>query len=109
MVQLRLAIVTPRFWPLIGDTSAHLLRLAESLIAAGHLVTVVTPQWKRAWPRQISVGPLPVVRLHSAPRGGWSTLRWMYALRTWLREEFARSLDAVIVSGLRHEAYVTLG
>lgn len=109
MVQLRLAIATSRFWPLVEDGSTHLLRLAESLIAAGHQVTVVTPQWKRAWPKEITIGTVSVVRLPSAPRGGWSTLRWMYALRSWLQTDFAQKMDALLVSGLRHEAYVTLG
>ena len=39
---LRLAIAAPRFWPLVEDTSTHLLRLSESLHAAGHSVTVVS-------------------------------------------------------------------
>jgi glycosyltransferase involved in cell wall biosynthesis len=107
MVPLRLAIATPRFWPHLGDAPTHLLRLAESLVATGHQVTVVTPQWKRAWPRQITIGAVPVVRLRSAPRGGWSTLRWMYALRNWLRE-FGGGVDAVLATGLRHEAYVAI-
>jgi glycosyltransferase involved in cell wall biosynthesis len=101
----RVAIVTPRFWPLIDDRSTHLLRLAEALIAAGQDVIVVTPRWKRTWPEEMHVGTVPLVRLRGSAAGGFRTLRWMYSLAGWLRE--ARP-DAAIVSGLKHEAYVTL-
>src|SRR5438067_3254572 len=106
MAHLRLAIVTPRFWPLVGDESRHLLRLAESLVAAGHAVTVVTPRWKKTWPERMAIGPVPLVRLRGSASGGWGTLRWMYSLSSWLAEQ---RLDGVLVAGLRHEAYVTLG
>jgi glycosyltransferase involved in cell wall biosynthesis len=106
MAPLRLAIVTPRFWPLVGDRPTHLLRLAESLTAIGHQPIVVTPQWKRSWPQEMLIGSVPLVRLRGSGRGGWSTLRWVYSLGTWLRDQ---KLDGVIADGLRHEAYVALG
>ena len=105
---LRLAIVTPRFWPLVGDTPAHLLQLCDWLIALGHHPTVVTPRWQRSWPERMMIGPLRLVRLRGSARGGWSTLRWMYSLGGWLRDHFGQ-FDAVIVAGLRQEAYVALG
>ena len=58
---LRLAIAAARFWPLVEDRQTHLLQLAESLLAAGHQVTVVTPLWKRSWPQKMMVGPVPLV------------------------------------------------
>ena len=54
------------------------------------------------------IGPLRLVRLRGSARGGWSTLRWMYSLGGWLREYYGQ-FDAVIVAGLRQEAYVALG
>jgi glycosyltransferase involved in cell wall biosynthesis len=89
----------------MGDGPEHRLRLAQSLIAAGHQVTVVTPQWKRAWPSDMCIGPVRLVRLRGSLRGGWSTIRWMYALARWLPTQ---TFDAVLVCGLRHEAYVAL-
>lgn len=106
MAHLRLAIVTPRFWPLVGDEATHLLRLAESLVAAGHKTTVVTPRWKRTWPERMAIGSVPLVRLRGSAAGGWGTLRWMYSLSHWLTDQ---QLDGVLVAGLRHEAYVVLG
>src|SRR5438270_2530864 len=106
MAQSRLVIAASRFWPLVGDIPTHFLRLAESLVASGISVTIVTPQWAKDWPRQMAIGPMSLVRLRGAPRGGWSTLRWMYSLSRWLREQQPSDL---LVAGLRHEAYVALG
>ena len=107
MQPLRLALLAPRFWPHWGDAERHWLALAEGLIVAGHRVTVVCPRWRRAWPESMHVGGIPLVRLRGSHRSGWSTLRWMYSLSRWLKEH-AASLDAVLVSGLRHEAYVAI-
>lgn len=106
MAPLHLAIVAPRFWPLIGDNSLHMLRLGHALMDAGHLVTVVTPRWKKDWPEQMNLGPLPLVRLAGDGLGGLRTIRWMYALAGWLR---VNKPAAVLVSGLKHEAYAALG
>jgi glycosyltransferase involved in cell wall biosynthesis len=108
IAHLRLAIVTPRFWPLVGDTPAHLLQLCQSLIALGHEPTVVTPRWQRSWPERMMIGSLPLIRLRGSARGGWSTLRWMYSLGSWLRDQAGRH-DAVLAAGLKQEAYVALG
>jgi glycosyltransferase involved in cell wall biosynthesis len=53
------------------------------------------------------VGNVPLVRLRGSHKSGWSTLRWMYSLSRWLKEQ-AGQLDAVFVGGLRHEAYVAI-
>jgi glycosyltransferase involved in cell wall biosynthesis len=102
--RLRLAIVTPRFWPLAGEAQTHLLRLAEQFRLAGHTVTIVTAAWHRHWPRNIIVRELPVVRIKGAPSGGLGTLRYMYGLSNWLASERG-SFDGVLVSTLRYEAY----
>ena len=106
--RFRLAIVTPRFWPLAGEAETHVLRLAERWKAAGVDVQIATATWQSDWPRNIVVRELPVTRLSGAPRGGFGTLRYMYALTRWLREQQA-ALDAVLVSTLRFEAYSALG
>jgi glycosyltransferase involved in cell wall biosynthesis len=106
MASYRLAIVTPRFWPLVGDSPSHLLQLAASLRQLGHQPMVVTPRWKRAWPQEMQIGDVPLVRLRGAPRGGWATLRWMYSLAAWLRDQ--QRLDGILVAGLKHEAYVAV-
>jgi glycosyltransferase involved in cell wall biosynthesis len=104
---LRLAIVTPRFWPLVDEGPAHLLELAAAMLAAGHRVRVVSALWKRDWPPQMLVGRVPLVRLRGAPHGAWGTLRWIFSLARWLGSERER-LDGALVAGLGHEAYVAV-
>ena len=104
---MRLALVTPRFWPLADDAATHLLRLAEQFRAGGHDVTVVTATWHSSWPREVQVREIPVVRLKGAPRGGWSTLRYMFGLTRWLKQHRGQ-LDAVLIATLRYEAYAAL-
>jgi glycosyltransferase involved in cell wall biosynthesis len=100
--------VTPRFWPLAGEAETHLLRLADEFRTAGHAVQVVTAAWLRAWPQQIVVREIPVVRLRPPPRGGFTTLRYMYALAGWLKQNTGQ-FDVVLASTLRHEAYTAVG
>jgi glycosyltransferase involved in cell wall biosynthesis len=104
---VRLALVTPRFWPLADDGATRLLRLAEQFRGGGHAVTVVTATWHSSWPREVQVREIPVVRLKGAPRGGWSTLRYMFGLARWLKQH-RDQLDAVLVASLRYEAYAAL-
>jgi glycosyltransferase involved in cell wall biosynthesis len=104
---VRLALVTPRFWPLTDDAATHLLRLAEQFQAAGHGVTVVTAAWDRAWSREVRVREIPIVRIKGGPHGGWKTLRYMFGLSRWLKQHRC-DLDGVLVAGLRYEAYATL-
>ena len=91
---MRLALVTPRFWPLADDGATRLHRLAEQFRGGGHAVTIVTATWHSSWPREVQVREIPVVRLKGAPRGGWSTLRYMFGLARWLKQHRDR-LDAV--------------
>ncbi|MCI0361692.1 MAG: glycosyltransferase family 4 protein [Planctomycetaceae bacterium] len=104
---MRLALVTPRFWPLADDAATHLLRLAEQFRAAGHEVTVVSAAWHSSWPRAVAVREIPLVRLKGTPRGGFSALRYMFGLTRWLKQHRGQ-LDAVLVATLRYEAYAAL-
>ncbi len=108
MTQLRLVLVTRKFWPLVGDAEAVMANLADQLRRLGVHVTVVTPQWDRTWPRQMVYREVPVTLLPHAPRRGWGTLRYMYALSRWLRQ-YESEFDLVCVSLLQHDAYATLG
>jgi glycosyltransferase involved in cell wall biosynthesis len=105
--RLRLALLTPRFWPHVGECQWHALRLARGLVEQGHDVTVVAPAWRSAWPKEMYVGRVPLVRLRGSHRSGIGTLRWMYALDRWLKQN-AGQFDAVLAMGLRHEAYVAI-
>ena len=107
MKSLRLLMVVPRFWPHVGETEVFAGHLADELVTLGALPTVLSSQWAPGWPASMVVREVPVVRLQHAPRGGWSTLRYMIDLTRWLRKNRVR-FDAVYVLSLRHEAYATL-
>ncbi len=108
MNALRLVMVTPRYWPHVGDTERLMAALAEEFARLGARPTVLTAAWSPQWPRQIVHRDVPVVRLPAAPQGGWSTFRYLRALARWLRRNRSAS-DAVYVANLRYEAYTAIG
>lgn len=105
---MRLLLIARRFWPLSGGRSRIMQRLAEGFVAAGHEVTVVTPQWDPTWPTEIRVDRLRVVRLPHSELPIWGVLRSMSTLSAWLTEHRAR-FDAACVSGLAHDAFTAVG
>jgi glycosyltransferase involved in cell wall biosynthesis len=104
VTQLRLAIVTRRFWPLVGGAERTIANLAVELAARGCQVTIVTAQWEPAWPRQIGFHGIAVLRLPHPPQRFWATYRYVQSLAQWCTQNAGR-YDAVCVSALRHEAY----
>jgi len=107
MTPLRLALVTRRFWPLVGGAEIVMANLAEELFAQGHHVEIVTAQWQPEWPKQISHRGIPVWRIANPSVRGWGTLRYMANLGRWLRQNQNR-FDAVYVSMLKHSAVVAI-
>jgi len=105
MTSLRLALVTRRFWPLVGGAEIVMANLAEELTSQGHQVQLVTAQWHPDWPKQISHRGIPVVRLPNPSVRGWGTVRYMVSLGRWLRSHRSQ-LDAVYISMLKHSAVV---
>ncbi|UBM35007.1 glycosyltransferase family 4 protein [Bremerella sp. TYQ1] len=105
MTSLRLALVTRRFWPLVGGAEMVMANLAEELTQQGHQVQIVTAQWHPDWPKQITHRGIPVIRLPNPSVRGWGTVRYMMALGRWLRSH-EQDLDAVYVSMLKHSAVV---
>ena len=80
MSSLRLALVTRRFWPLVGGAEMVMANLAEELTRQGHQVQIVTAQWHPNWPKQISHRGIPVIRLPNPSLRGWGTVCYMMAL-----------------------------
>ena len=108
MSRLRLALVTRRFWPLVGGAEMVMSNLAVEFRRQGHDVTIVTAQWQPTWPTEVVHREVPVVRLPNPPQRAWGTLRYMLALTRWLKSH-ATKLDAVYVSMLKHDAYSAIG
>lgn len=100
---LRIVIVTPRFWPLVGGAAKDMANLAGEFVSQGGHVTVLTAQWDVKWPTSVQYRGARVVRLSAAPQSGWSMFRWLRLLRRWLRQHHSE-YDLVLVSGLKHEA-----
>ena len=107
MSSLRLALVTRRFWPLVGGAEVAIANLASEFRRQGHQATIVTAQWEKQWPLELVHREVPVVRLSQSKLRGWGTMRYMYALGKWLQSRRS-SLDGVLVSMLKHDAYAAV-
>lgn len=107
-MSLRLALVTRRFWPLVGGAEMAMANLAAEFRRQGHSVRIVTGRWEKHWPLEMVHREVPVTRLPHPRTRGWGTLRYMYALSSWLSRE-KQNLDAVLVSMLKHDAYCAVG
>jgi glycosyltransferase involved in cell wall biosynthesis len=107
-MSLRLALVTRRFWPLVGGAEMAMANLAAEFRRQGHTVRIVTGRWEKHWPLEMVHREVPVTRLPHPRTRAWGTLRYMYALSSWLHRE-KHNLDAVLVSMLKHDAYCAVG
>lgn len=105
---MRLALVTRRFWPLVGGAEMAMANLAVEFRRQGHDVRVITARWEPHWPLELEHREVPVLRLPQPRVRGWGTLRYMWSLGRWMRDHH-RELDGVLVSMLKHDAYAVLG
>ena len=108
MNHLRLAIVTPRYWPQVAEPERFVSSLAEEFLRQGAQPRVVTAKWSADWPPEVLHRGIPVERLPVSPRGGWSTLRYMRELSRWLRRHH-HEFDLAYVANLRQDAYAGIG
>jgi glycosyltransferase involved in cell wall biosynthesis len=104
MSRLRIALVSRRYWPLVGGAEVAMANLAAEFRRLGHEPIVLTAQWEPHWPTDVVHREVPVVRLPQPQVRGWGTIRYMHALSRWLRRN-KHQLDAVLVSMLKHDAY----
>lgn len=104
---LRLALVTRRFWPLVGGGERVMASLAEELQPLSARPVVLTAQWDAHWPVEINHAGAPVHRLPQPQVRGWGTIRYLWSLSRWLKQH-RDELDAVIVSTLTHDAYAAV-
>jgi glycosyltransferase involved in cell wall biosynthesis len=104
----RIVLVTPRFWPQVGDSELLIGELARELACRGASPLVLAGKWSLGWPATMRVCEFQVAHLAHAPRGGWSTLRYLIDLTRWLRRRRG-NWDVVYVQGLRQEAYAAVG
>jgi glycosyltransferase involved in cell wall biosynthesis len=60
--RLRVALVSPRFWPYVGGLETHVGRLADELARRGHAVEVFTQRSEQQSPRHEWIGGVQVQR-----------------------------------------------
>jgi glycosyltransferase involved in cell wall biosynthesis len=104
---LRVALVTRRFWPLVGGAERVMATLAEQLPKLEVKPVVLTAQWDSHWPVEIDHAGTPVYRLPQPQIRGWGTVRYLWALSRWLKSHRSE-FDAVVVSTLQYSAYAAI-
>lgn len=103
----RIAIVARRLWPLTGEAERSVLHFADSLLESGARPTLITPRWQRQWAERTTLRGIPLVRLPWPATPGWGLLRYLFSLSRFLRQN-RQEFDAVVVQGMRGEAYCAL-
>lgn len=96
---MRIALVTPRFWPLCDAAARHAGEFAAALKRQGAACTVLTPGFTGEKTREIR---FPEFRVHNvSPRPATQRSRWKVArnIANWLVEH-QRSFDAVYCYGV---------
>ena len=104
---LRIAIVSRRFWPLVGGAERVLRSLSAALVRQGHAVTLLTQHWQRAWPETETLDGFRVVRLPATRARFIGTASYVRRLGRRLRQH-ADQYDVVYVSMLKHSAYAAV-
>ncbi|MFV1967371.1 MAG: glycosyltransferase family 4 protein [Pirellulaceae bacterium] len=108
MSAMRLVIITPRYWPLVGETERWVAHLVQAIRTRVEQVTVLTARWDTTWPREVVYQETRVVRLPHAPRSGWHWYRYARSVGRWLREH-ASEMDLAYTANLRHDATAAVG
>ncbi|MEZ6106700.1 MAG: glycosyltransferase, partial [Pirellulaceae bacterium] len=104
---MRLALVTRRYWPLVGGAEVAMANLAHAFQRQGHETRIITAQWDRSWPTEIHHRGIPVIRLPQPRTRGWGTWRYVQALKRYLVTH-RHELDAVLISMLKHDAFAAI-
>lgn len=107
MVENQLAIVTSRFWPLMGSTGAFAAYVAVALRESEQQPIIVTPAWHADWPSRLDYQEVPVIRLARASGRFWGRQRFARSLGKWLQEH-QHALAGVVVAALDPETFQTL-
>ena len=107
MSEMRIAMITRRFWPLVGGSEMVMANLASEFQRQGAKPILLTAQWDPTWPQQFTHRDIQVQRLPNPERRRWGTFVYMGALSRWLRTN-RDSYDVAFVSMLKHSAYAAI-
>lgn len=103
----RVCLVTRRFWPLVGGPETLALGLGGELRQRGCAVTVFTPTWNPAWPRQLEVDGIRVERVRGVPSPGIDAVCYVREIAQRIAARRG-DFDLLYVSGLGYEAIAAL-
>ena len=107
MSEMRIAMITRRFWPLVVGAEMVMANLASEFQRQGAKPILLTAQWDPTWPKQFTHRDVQVQRLPNPEQRRWGTFVYMNALSRWLRTN-RDSYDVAFVSMLKHSAYAAV-
>lgn len=100
--QVRVLLVTRRFWPLTDDSAGRVATLAEGLRRGGMIPTILTARFSNAWPTEFRFREVNVLRPVAAPRREWTGGIYQRSLQRWLRENVSH-FDILYADAMRDE------
>ena len=83
---LKLAILSPRFWPYSGTNELAVCDLAQTLANQGHQIEVVTPGWSNSSPADFRFRNFDVVRIYRSTSAPWGGFRYQKNLLRYLNQ-----------------------
>lgn len=98
--QLRLKLISRRFWPYAGAAEFHTADLARALSENGHAVELLTIRWDATWPVQFRYEDCLVQRLRRPSHGPWGSYRYLKNLQQHITSD---DIDGVVLMGLGEE------
>ena len=90
---MKLAILSPRFWPCSGSDELALSDLAQTLAQQGHEVEIITPGWNTSLPAAFRFRNFNVQRIYRSTSAPWGGFRYQKNLLRYLTQN---QVDRVI-------------
>jgi len=89
---MKLAILSPRFWPCTGSDELALSDLAQTLAERGHEVEVITPGWNTSLPAFFHYRNFGVQRIYRSTSAPWGGFRYQKNLLRYLTQNSVNRL-----------------
>ena len=83
---MKLAIMSPRFWPCSGSDELALSDLAQTLAKQDHEVEIITPGWNTSLPAAFRFRNFNVQRIYRSTSAPWGGFRYQKNLLRYLNQ-----------------------
>ena len=83
---MKLAILSPRFWPCSGSDELALSDLAQTLAKQDHEVEIITPGWNTSLPAAFRFRNFNVQRIYRSTSAPWGGFRYQKNLLRYLTQ-----------------------